>query len=127
QRYGLCLGHGLGALRDQHRARGSDHAVVPLLGALRGRLMTVARELREAPRVAVERMPTPRAPLFNRLIPQSLYVRVGLVLACVFFLLPFYWMANSALKSTAELSTFPPTLLRSEEHTSELQSPCNLV
>src|SRR5207248_5681790 len=111
QRYGVCLGHGLGALRDQHRARGSDHAVVPLLGALRGRLMTVARELREAPRVAVERMPTPRAPLFNRLIPQSLYVRVGLVLACVFFLLPFYWMANSALKSTAELSTFPPTLL----------------
>src|SRR5947208_13937557 len=56
-------------------------------------------------------MPTPRAPLFNPLIPHSLYVRVGLVLACVFFLLPFYWMPNSALKSTAELSTFPPTLL----------------
>src|SRR2546428_7948204 len=56
-------------------------------------------------------MPTQRERLSARLIPQSLYVRVGLVLACVFFLLPFYWMANSALKSRAELSTFPPTLL----------------
>ena len=73
--------------------------------------MTIAREIREAPRVAVERVPTPRPPLLSRRIPRGILVRVGLILACVFFLLPFYWMANSAVKSTAELSTFPPTLI----------------
>jgi len=37
-------------------------------------------------------------------------VRVGLIVASVLFLLPLYWMANSALKNIDELSSFPPTL-----------------
>ena len=70
--------------------------------------MSVAREIREAPPLAVARRPEPR-PWRQSPIPRKLLVRVGLILACGFFVLPFYWMANSALKTTAELTTFPPT------------------
>jgi multiple sugar transport system permease protein len=75
--------------------------------------MATAREAREAQlaELTVAHFPTPRAPLLNRLIPKGLWVRVGLVIACLFFVLPFYWMLNSAVKTTAELTAFPPTLV----------------
>src|SRR6266581_4237534 len=71
--------------------------------------MTVAREVAETPALAVARRPAPRPrPEFR--IPRTLVVRVGLIIAAAMFLLPFYWMANSALKNIDELSSFPPTL-----------------
>ncbi|OLC46269.1 MAG: sugar ABC transporter ATP-binding protein [Chloroflexi bacterium 13_1_40CM_4_65_16] len=43
-------------------------------------------------------------------IPPTLLVRIGLIIAAAMFVLPFYWMANSALKDIHELSSIPPTL-----------------
>lgn len=37
--------------------------------------------------------------------------RIVLVVACLLFLSPFYWMINTALKEAPELSVFPPTLV----------------
>jgi multiple sugar transport system permease protein len=42
--------------------------------------------------------------------PKTLGARLGLIVAGLLFMLPFYWMANSALKNIQELSAFPPTL-----------------
>src|SRR5688500_19513065 len=44
----------------------------------------------------------------------------------VMFLVPPFYMIMTSLKSSAEISAQKGTP-RSEEHTSELQSPCNLV
>lgn len=71
--------------------------------------MAVAPTVREAPPLAIARQPTPR-PWRRLRLPKSLGVRVGLIVASVLFLLPLYWMANSALKNIDELSSFPPTL-----------------
>ena len=71
--------------------------------------MTV--EARDVARPAVTRMPTPPRPLANRLFLKSVAVRIGLIIACGLFVLPFYWMLNSAVKTTAELTQFPPTLI----------------
>jgi multiple sugar transport system permease protein len=72
--------------------------------------MTVAREeVRTAPTVATERQAMP-SPAQGFRIPRTLLVRAGLILFSVMFVLPLYWMANSALKGIQELSSFPPTL-----------------
>ncbi|HVS47858.1 MAG TPA: carbohydrate ABC transporter permease [Candidatus Dormibacteraeota bacterium] len=71
--------------------------------------MAVAPEIREVPPLAIARIPTPR-PWGRVRIPKTLVARIGLIVAGVLFLLPFYWMANSALKNIHELSAFPPTL-----------------
>ncbi|TMC94503.1 MAG: hypothetical protein E6J05_17085, partial [Chloroflexi bacterium] len=71
--------------------------------------MAVAPQVREAPPLAIARQPTPR-PWRRLKLPKSLGVRIGLIVASVLFLLPLYWMANSALKNIDELSAFPPTL-----------------
>ena len=75
--------------------------------------MATAREVREAPAppLTVAHFPRPRPPLMDRLVPKGVLVRIGLIIACIFFLLPFYWMVNSAVKTTAELTNFPPTLI----------------
>jgi multiple sugar transport system permease protein len=70
--------------------------------------MAVAPKAREAPRaIARPASPTP-GPRIR--IPKSWLVRLGLIFAAMLFLLPFYWMANSALKNVNELSAIPPTL-----------------
>lgn len=71
--------------------------------------MAVAPDIREAPPLAIARQPAPRPSVPFRL-PKNLVARVGLIVAAALFLLPFYWMANSALKDIHELSAFPPTL-----------------
>jgi multiple sugar transport system permease protein len=71
--------------------------------------MAVAPQVREAPPLAITRQPTPR-PWRRMRVPKSLGVRIGLIVASLLFLLPLYWMANSALKNVDELSSFPPTL-----------------
>jgi len=69
--------------------------------------MTVAREV-TTQALPVERQRAP-SPLQFR-IPQTLLVRIGLIIASAMFVLPFYWMANSAIKDIHELSSIPPTL-----------------
>jgi len=71
--------------------------------------MTVAREVAEPPALTVARRPAP-APRPEFRIPRTLMVRFGLIIASLLFMLPFYWMANSALKDIHELSSIPPTL-----------------
>ena len=71
--------------------------------------MAVAQEPAEAtPALTVAQAPVSRPEPGSR-IPDTLLVRIGLIIAAALFLLPFYWMANSALKNIQELSTFPPT------------------
>ncbi|HEX2682196.1 MAG TPA: carbohydrate ABC transporter permease [Candidatus Dormibacteraeota bacterium] len=71
--------------------------------------MAVAPKVREAPPLAIPRQIAPR-PERRLRIPRTWAVRFGLIVAALLFLLPFYWMANSALKDLQELSAFPPTL-----------------
>src|SRR4030081_637914 len=70
--------------------------------------MAVAPEVRQAPPLVIARQPTPR-PWRRVRVPKSLWARLGLIVACGLFLVPFYWMANSALKNINELSSVPPT------------------
>jgi len=69
--------------------------------------MTVAREV-PTQALPVERQRAPSPVQFR--IPPTLLVRIGLIIAAGLFVLPFYWMANSALKDIHELSSIPPTL-----------------
>jgi multiple sugar transport system permease protein len=71
--------------------------------------MAVIPKVRETPPLAIARRPSPR-PWRGVRFPKTLGARVGLIVAAVLFMLPFYWMANSALKNVEELSAFPPTL-----------------
>jgi multiple sugar transport system permease protein len=71
--------------------------------------MAVAPKVGEAPPLAIARRSAPRPPRRIEL-PRGWGARVGLIIAALLFLLPFYWMANSALKDIQELSAFPPTL-----------------
>jgi multiple sugar transport system permease protein len=56
------------------------------------------------------RVRRPRRPL-GRVFRLQVLPRIFLVAACIFFLIPFYWMIVTALKTTPELSQFPPSLL----------------
>ncbi len=73
--------------------------------------MTVAREAEKAPSKVVTRRPARRrwGRFFNKTLPASLGPRLILIAMCALFLLPFWSMATAALKTTQELSTFPPT------------------
>lgn len=73
--------------------------------------MTVARDAREASMLAMQRRFARRrwGRFFNRTLPDSLGPRLVLIAMCALFLLPFWSMATAALKTTQELSTFPPT------------------
>jgi multiple sugar transport system permease protein len=57
--------------------------------------------------IAVHR---PRRGLRSILV-GSVLPRIILIAAAVLFIIPFYWMVVSALKSTQELTKFPPTLI----------------
>lgn len=48
-----------------------------------------------------------------KIIPKIIS-RAILLLICFFFTVPFYWMVTTSLKSSAELTLFPPTLLPRE-------------
>jgi multiple sugar transport system permease protein len=50
-----------------------------------------------------------RKPL-GRVIATAVLPRVILAAMCVVYVAPFYWMAATSLKSSQELSAFPPTL-----------------
>jgi multiple sugar transport system permease protein len=48
---------------------------------------------------------------FGRILTGSVLPRIILIAAAVLFIIPFYWMVVSALKSNQELTKFPPTLI----------------
>src|SRR5215216_6579095 len=50
----------------------------------------------------------------SRRFQQHVGPRIFLILVCALFLLPFYWMVNTALKSTADLVAYPPLLWPTE-------------
>jgi multiple sugar transport system permease protein len=52
-----------------------------------------------------------RRPRFGKILTSSVLPRVVLIAAAVLFIIPFYWMFVSALKSNRELTTFPPALV----------------
>jgi multiple sugar transport system permease protein len=47
----------------------------------------------------------------GRILTGSVLPRIILIAAAVLFIIPFYWMVVSALKSNQELTKFPPTLI----------------
>jgi multiple sugar transport system permease protein len=56
------------------------------------------------------RVRRPRRPL-GRVFRLQILPRIFLIAACIFFLIPFYWMVVTALKTTPELVQFPPSLI----------------
>ena len=55
--------------------------------------------------------PVRRGPRLERVLKRQVIPRVVLILGCLLFLTPFYWMAVTALKTPAEGRIQPPTLL----------------
>jgi multiple sugar transport system permease protein len=50
----------------------------------------------------------------SQVVKGSVLPRIVLIAAAVLFIVPFYWMVVSALKSNRELRNFPPTLIPGE-------------
>jgi multiple sugar transport system permease protein len=63
----------------------------------------------KAPPAAVTRTRRRRRP--GHILTQSVIPRIVLILAAILFIVPFYWMVVSALKSNRELTIFPPSLV----------------
>jgi multiple sugar transport system permease protein len=70
--------------------------------------LTDAQVPAEAPVVATA---VPHRRGLRRIFGGSVLPRVILIGAAILFILPFYWMIVSALKSNRELTVFPPTLI----------------
>ncbi len=65
------------------------------------------------PNITEERLVRPRRAAKDKYIrvgSQKVLPRVILIIMCLGFILPFYWMAALGLKSNEELSLYPPTL-----------------
>ncbi|MDQ3613885.1 MAG: carbohydrate ABC transporter permease [Chloroflexota bacterium] len=65
------------------------------------------------PDITEERLLRPRRAAKDKYIrvgSQKVLPRVILIIMCLGFILPFYWMAALGLKSNEELSLYPPTL-----------------
>ena len=67
-------------------------------------------DLTETPRPVAEAIQKPRR-RFGHVLTGSVLPRIVLIAGSLLFLTPFYWMIVSALKSNAELTIFPPTLI----------------
>jgi multiple sugar transport system permease protein len=65
----------------------------------------------EASRPAAAVTATPRRPRLRRTITSSVLPRIVLIIGCLVFISPFYWMLITALKSVPESVAFPPTLI----------------
>jgi multiple sugar transport system permease protein len=61
----------------------------------------------------------------SRQLQRQVIPRIVLILVSALFLLPFYWMVNTALKSHQELIAYPPTLWPSELVWSNFQDAVN--
>ncbi|GHT93634.1 hypothetical protein FACS1894140_6750 [Spirochaetia bacterium] len=65
---------------------------------------------------AVSRRRSPKLQYAIRYFFERIFPRFILVLMCIIFILPFYWMIVSALKAPSELLSIPPTLFPKEFH-----------
>src|SRR5918994_1232107 len=79
----------------------------------------MAREqpLAGAPSVSMTAIPSlaaERRASLSRHFHRQVIPRILLILVCALFLLPFYWMVNTALKSTSDLVAYPPLLWPTE-------------
>jgi len=52
----------------------------------------------------------------KRIVSVKIIPRIILILMCFIFILPYYWMITSSLKSSEELRSVPPTLFPREFH-----------
>jgi multiple sugar transport system permease protein len=66
------------------------------------------------PIVVTPSIPGARRAWFARQLQRQVVPRIVLILVCALFLLPFYWMVVTALKTRQELLAYPPTLWPSE-------------
>lgn len=66
-------------------------------------------------------------PVFWRNVLRGAGARLALIVFALFFLMPFYWMVSSALKSGAELSVFPPTLFPRDLHWNSFVDAVNFI
>ena len=55
-----------------------------------------------------------RSASFSRHLGQQVVPRIVLLLVCALFILPFYWMVATALKTREDLMAYPPVLWPSE-------------
>jgi multiple sugar transport system permease protein len=62
------------------------------------------------PMTAIPALAADRRAWLSRQFQRYIGPRIVLILVCALFLLPFYWMVNTALKSTADLVAYPPLL-----------------
>jgi multiple sugar transport system permease protein len=62
------------------------------------------------PMTAIPSLAAGRRARLSRQLQRYVVPRIVLILVCALFLLPFYWMVNTALKSTADLVAYPPLL-----------------
>jgi multiple sugar transport system permease protein len=60
--------------------------------------------------ITVEKAGVLRMPLPSRKFRARLVSRVVLVVLSAAYMVPFYWMASTSLKTDAEMGAFPPTL-----------------
>jgi multiple sugar transport system permease protein len=79
----------------------------------------MAREqpLAGAPTVSMTAIPSlaaERRASLSRQLQRQVIPRIVLILVCALFLLPFYWMVNTALKATSDLVAYPPLLWPTE-------------
>jgi multiple sugar transport system permease protein len=79
----------------------------------------MAREqpLAGGPSVSMTAIPSvgaDRRARLSRQLQRQVIPRIVLVLVCALFLLPFYWMVNTALKATGDLLAYPPLLWPTE-------------
>ncbi|GCE21914.1 carbohydrate ABC transporter permease [Dictyobacter kobayashii] len=49
-------------------------------------------------------------------VMQTTGPRVFLILMCLIYIIPFYWMLSTSLKSTTDLAQFPPSLFPTSLH-----------
>ena len=68
-------------------------------------------DLTETQRPAAEVVVPKRRRRPLHVLTHSVGPRVVLILAAILFIVPFYWMVVSALKSNRELTVFPPSLI----------------
>jgi multiple sugar transport system permease protein len=62
-----------------------------------------------------------------RLFSQQVLPRIILIAVCALFLLPFYWMVVTALKTTPELAKYPPTFFPSALRWSNFRDATHVI
>src|ERR687898_127309 len=80
-------------------------------------MMAREQPLAGAPTVSMTEVPAlaaDRRTWFSRQLQRQFIPRIVLILVCALFLLPFYWMVNTALKSSEDLLVYPPLLWPTE-------------